>query len=161
MTSWPLLSLLIWLPIVGGVVTLAFGNERANAARWFGIATALVTLALTIPLFTGFDHANPGMQFGEEHAWIPAYDIRYSLGADGISVALIGLTTLTSLLVLISAWSSVDKRVSQYYASFLVLEGLMVGVFCALDAMLFDVFFEAMLSPMFLFIGVWGGPRRV
>jgi NADH-quinone oxidoreductase subunit M len=160
-TSWPLLSLLIWLPIVGGFLTLAFGNERANAARWFGIAVAFVTLLASIPMFTGFDYANPGMQFGEEHAWIPAYDIRYSLGADGISVALIGLTTLTSLLVLISAWGSVDKRVSQYYASFLILEGLMVGVFSALDSMLFYVFFEAMLIPMFLIIGVWGGPRRV
>ena len=161
MTSWPLLSLLIWLPILGGFVTLAFGNERANAARWFGIAVAFVTLLASIPLFTGFDYTSPGMQFGEEHAWIPAYDIRYSLGADGISVALIGLTTLTSLLVLISAWGSVDKRVSQYYASFLILEGLMVGVFSALDSMLFYVFFEAMLIPMFLIIGVWGGPRRV
>jgi NADH-quinone oxidoreductase subunit M len=156
-----LLSLLIWLPIVGGFITLAFGNERANAARWFGIAVAFATLLASIPLFTGFDYTSPGMQFGEELAWIPAYDIRYSLGADGISVALIGLTTLTSLLVLISAWGSVDKRVSQYYASFLILEGLMVGVFSALDSMLFYVFFEAMLIPMFLIIGVWGGPRRV
>ena len=129
MTSWPLLSLLIWLPIIGGFLTLAFGNERANGARWFGLAVAFATLLLSVLLFTGFDYANPGMQFGEEHAWIPAYDIRYSLGADGISVALIGLTTLTSLLVLISAWGSVDKRVSQYYASFLILQGLMVGVF--------------------------------
>src|SRR5690242_4689756 len=104
---------------------------------------------------------NPGMQFREDHVWIAAYDIRYALGADGISVALIALTTLTSLLVLISAWGSVDKRVSQYYAAFLVLEGLMVGVFCALDAMLFYVFFEAMLIPMFILIGIWGGPRRV
>ena len=161
MTSWPLLSLLIWLPIFGGFVTLAFGNERANAARWFGIAVAFATLLLSVPLFSGFDYANPGMQFGEEHAWIPTYDIRYSLGADGISVALIGLTTLTSLLVLISAWGSVDKRVNQYYAAFLILEGLMVGVFSSLDSMLFYVFFEAMLIPMFLIIGVWGGPRRV
>ena len=161
MTSWPLLSLLIWLPILGGFITLAFGNERANAARWFGIGVAFVTLLASIPLFTGFDYTSPGMQFSEEHAWIPAYDIRYSLGADGISVALIGLTTLTSLLVLISAWGSVDKRVSQYYASFLILEGLMVGVFSALDSMLFYVFFEAMLIPMFLIIGIWGGPRRV
>ncbi|GAB3385642.1 NADH-quinone oxidoreductase subunit M [Lysobacter fragariae] len=161
MTSWPLLSLLIWLPIVGGLLTLAFGNERPNSARWFAIATALATLLLSVLLFTGIDHANPGMQFRELHDWIPAYDIRYSLGVDGISVALIGLTTLTSLLVLISAWGSVDKRVSQYYAAFLILEGLMVGVFCALDAMLFYVFFEAMLIPMFLIIGVWGGPRRV
>jgi len=160
-TSWPLLSLLIWLPIIGGFFTLAFGNERANGARWFGLAVAFATLLLSVPLFTGFDYANPGMQFGEEHAWIPAYDIRYSLGADGISVALIGLTTLTSLLVLIQAWGSVDKRVSQYYAAFLILEGLMIGVFSALDSMLFYVFFEAMLIPMFLIIGVWGGPRRV
>lgn len=161
MTSWPLLSLLIWLPILGGFLTLAFGNQRPNAARWFAIAVAAVTLLLSVPLLTGFDYGNPGMQFGEEHAWIPAYDIRYSLGADGISVALIALTTLTSLLVLISAWGSINKRVSQYYASFLILEGLMVGVFCALDAMLFYVFFEAMLIPMFLIIGVWGGPRRI
>jgi len=160
-TSWPLLSLLIWLPIIGGFLTLAFGNERANSARWFGLAVAAATLLVSVLLFTGFDHPNPGMQFGEEHAWIPAYDIRYSLGVDGISVALIGLTTLTSLLVLISAWGSVDKRVSQYYASFLILEGLMIGVFSALDSMLFYVFFEAMLIPMFLIIGVWGGPRRV
>jgi NADH-quinone oxidoreductase subunit M len=160
-TSWPLLSLLIWLPILGGVGTLAFGNERANGARWFAIAIALLTLALSVLLFTGFDYADPGMQFVERREWITAYDIYYHLGADGISVALIGLTTLTSLLVLISAWGSVDKRVSQYYAAFLILEGLMVGVFSAFDAMLFYVFFEAMLIPMFLIIGVWGGPRRV
>ena len=105
--------------------------------------------------------ANAGMQFVEQHAWIPAYDIQYHLGVDGISVALIGLTTLTTVLVLIGAWGSIDKRVSQYYAAFLILEGLMIGVFCALDAMLFYVFFEGMLIPMFIIIGVWGGPRRV
>ena len=160
-SAFPLLTLLIWLPILGGFATLALGNERADAARWFATAVAAVTLALSVLLFTGFDFVAPGMQFVEDRAWIPAFDIRYHLGADGISVALIGLTTLTSLLVLISAWSSIDKRVSQYYAAFLVLEGLMIGVFSALDAMLFYVFFEGMLIPMFIIIGVWGGPRRV
>ncbi|MBB1060695.1 NADH-quinone oxidoreductase subunit M [Marilutibacter spongiae] len=160
-SSFPLLSLLVWLPILGGFATLAFGDARANAARWFATGVAVVTLALSVLLLTGFDMASPAMQFAESHAWIPAYDIRYSLGADGISVALIALTTLTSVLVLIGAWGSVDKRVNQYYAAFLVLEGLMIGVFSALDAMLFYVFFEGMLIPMFIIIGVWGGPRRV
>ncbi|MDQ3205328.1 MAG: NADH-quinone oxidoreductase subunit M [Pseudomonadota bacterium] len=161
MSTLPLLSLLIWLPILGGFATLAFGNERAGAARWFATMVAVVTLALSLLLFTGFDMANPGMQFVENREWIAAYDIRYHLGADGISAALIGLTTLTSMLVLVSAWTSIDKRVSQYYAAFLILEGLMIGVFSALDAMLFYVFFEGMLIPMFIIIGVWGGPRRV
>jgi NADH-quinone oxidoreductase subunit M len=159
--SLPLLSLLIWLPILGGALTLMLGNARPQAARWLALVTALVAFALSIPLFTGFDLANAGMQFVETKAWIPAYDIRYALGADGISVALIGLTTLTTVLVLIGAWGSIDNRVSQYVAAFLFLEGLMIGVFSALDAMLFYVFFEGMLIPMFIIIGVWGGPRRV
>jgi NADH-quinone oxidoreductase subunit M len=157
----PLLSLLVWLPILGGALCLALGNARASAARWTALVFALATLALSVPLFTGFDTASPGMQFVELHAWIPAYDIRYHLGADGISVALIGLTTLTTVLVLVGAWSPIDKRVSQYVASMLMLEGVMIGVFAAMDAMLFYVFFEAMLIPMFILIGVWGGPRRV
>src|SRR5688500_14545247 len=137
------------------------GNSRPQAARWLALGVALLCLVLSVPLFTGFDYANPGMQFLEQHAWIPAYDIQYRLGADGISVALIGLTTLVTVLVLIGAWTSVDKRVSQYVAAFLALEGLMIGVFAALDTMLFYVFFEGMLIPMFIIIGVWGGPRRV
>ena len=161
MSSWPLLSLLIWLPILGGVATLAFGSGRAQQARWFALAVAVAAFVLSIPLYTGFDFADPGMQFVENHAWIPAYDIAYALGADGISVALIILTTFTSVLVLIGAWGSIDQRVSQYYAAFLILEGLMVGVFCALDAILFYVFFEGMLIPMFIIIGIWGGPKRV
>jgi NADH-quinone oxidoreductase subunit M len=160
MQSLPLLSVLIWLPILGGAATLMVGNGRPQLARWLALAVALLTLVASIPLFSGFDMANAGMQFVEQHAWIPAYDIRYHLGADGISVALIGLTTLTTALVLIGAWG-VDKRVSQYYATLLILEGVMIGVFAAMDAMLFYVFFEAMLIPMFIIIGVWGGPRRV
>ncbi|KLJ01364.1 NADH-quinone oxidoreductase subunit M [Luteimonas sp. FCS-9] len=161
MSNWPLLSLLIWLPILGGACVLALGDRRADAVRWVSLAIAIVVFALSIPLFTGFDYANAGMQFLERREWIPSLGIEYHLGADGISVALIILTTLTTALVLIGAWTSVSKRVHQYYAAMLILEGMMIGVFCAVDAMLFYVFFEAMLIPMFVIIGVWGGPRRV
>ena len=157
----PLLSLLIWLPIAGGALALLFGDRRAGQAKVFALLVALLTLALTVPLFTGLDASSAAMQFGESHPWIPSFDIGYNLGVDGISVALIGLTTLTSVLVLLGAWEAVDNRAHQYFASFLILEGLMVGVFSALDAALFYVFFEAMLIPMFIIIGVWGGPRRV
>ncbi len=159
-SALPLLSLLVWLPILGGLITLALGNERANTARWFATGVATATFALSILLFTGFEFSTAAMQFVENKPWIPAFDIRYHFGVDGFSVPLIGLTALTSVLVLIGAWG-VDKRVSQYYASFLILEGLMIGIFCALDSMLFYVFFECMLIPMFIIIGVWGGPRRV
>ena len=161
MANWPLLSLLTWLPILGGVLLLLMGNGRVRLARWTGLAVALAALVLSLPLFAGFDFADGGMQFVEQHAWIPAYDIRYALGADGISVALIGLTTLVTVLVLVGAWGSIERRVAQYGAAMLILEGLMVGVFSAMDAMLFYAFFEAMLIPMFIIIGVWGGPRRV
>ena len=161
MQSWPLLSLLIWLPIVGAALTLMLGNSRPNAARWFALAVAVAAFALSLPLLTGFDYFTSGLQFVERREWIPAYDIQYHLGADGISVALIALTTFTTVLVLVGAWTSIDKRVSQYLAAFLALEGLMVGVFAAVDAILFYVFFEGMLIPMFIIIGIWGGPRRV
>jgi NADH-quinone oxidoreductase subunit M len=160
-THWPLLSLLVWLPILGGVFTMMAGNARPQAARWIALGFAVATFLLCIPLFAGFDLASAGMQYVEQRNWIPAYDIQYHLGADGISLALVGLTTLTTVLVLIGAWGAIDKRVSQYYAAFLILEGLMIGVFSALDALLFYVFFEGMLIPMFIIIGVWGGPRRV
>src|SRR3546814_5242452 len=114
----------------------------------------MATFLLSIPLFTGFDYANAGLQFIERREWIPAYDIQYHLGADGISIALILLTTITSVLVLIGAWGSVSKRVSQYFATLLILEGVMIGVFCAVDSILFYAFFEGMLIPMFIIIGV-------
>jgi NADH-quinone oxidoreductase subunit M len=152
---------LIWLPILGGALILALGNQRASLARWVALGVSLLTLVASVALLPGFDFSNPGMQFVERHAWVPAFNIWYALGADGISVALIVLTTITTVLALIGAWGSIDKRVSQYVAAFLFLEGLMIGVFCALDAMLFYVFFEGMLIPMFLIIGVWGGPRRI
>ncbi|WP_426683174.1 NADH-quinone oxidoreductase subunit M [Xanthomonas translucens pv. undulosa] len=159
MSNWPLLTLLIWLPIFGGVLILALRD--AKAARWASLLVALLTFALSIPLLTGFDYASDALQFVETHAWIPAYDIGYNLGADGIAVALIVLTTLVTVLALIGAWTSIEKRVNQYVAAFLILEGVTVGIFAATDAMLFYVFFEAMLIPMFLIIGIWGGPRRI
>jgi NADH-quinone oxidoreductase subunit M len=143
------------------VLTLLFGDRRAAQAKVFALLVAVLTLALTVPLVTGLDAASAAMQFGETHVWIASFKIYYNLGVDGISVALIALTTLTSVLVLLGAWDAIDNRAQQYFASFLILEGLMVGVFCALDAALFYVFFEAMLIPMFVIIGVWGGPRRV
>lgn len=161
MSQLPLLSLLVWLPILGGAALLAMGRLPANTARWTALAVSLLVLVLSVGLLTGIDPANAGMQFVEQKAWIASYDIFYHLGADGISVALIVLTTITTVLVLLGAWGSVDDRVNQYYAAFLILEGLMVGVFSALDAVLFYVFFEGMLIPMFIIIGIWGGPRRV
>ena len=161
MSNWPLLSVLIWLPILGGALVLALGNARAGAARWLGFAVAVLTFVFSLGLLSGFDYANPGLQFIESHAWIPSFDIHYNLGADGIAVALLLLNTQITVLTLAGAWGSVNKRVAQYVAAFLILEGLTNGIFAASDAVLFYVFFEAMLIPMFLIIGVWGGPRRI
>ena len=161
MLNWPLLSLLIWLPIFGGLGVLAFGAQRASAARWAALLISIVVLILSVTMLSGFNLAEAGMQFVERREWIPVYDIQYHIGVDGISLALILLTTITTILVLVGAWGSIDHRVNQYYASFLILEGLMIGVFSAVDAVLFYVFFEGMLIPMFIIIGVWGGPRRV
>jgi NADH-quinone oxidoreductase subunit M len=160
MLSSHLLSLLIWLPILGSIAVL-FCARNANAARWLALAAALIVFVISIPLWTGFNTALPGMQFVENLAWIPAIKASYALGVDGISVALIVLTTLTTVLVIIGSWGPIEERVAQYMAAMLALEGLLVGVFAATDALLFYVFFEGMLIPMFIIIGVWGGPRRV
>jgi len=156
-----LLSILIWLPIAGGFAVLALGTHRAKEARWLALAVAVATFIVSIPLLTGYDAAAGTMQFIEQHRWIAAINANYHLGVDGISVALLVLTTFVTVLVILGAWDSVHDKVNQYLAAFLVLEGLMVGVFCALDALLFYVFFEGMLIPMFIIIGIWGGPRRV
>jgi len=156
-----LLSILIALPIVGGVVTLALGEQRAAAARRLALLVALLTLICSIPLYSGFNAGLFDMQFVERVHWIPSWNAQYYVGIDGISMPLILLTTFTTVLVVIGGWKSVEKRVSQYFAAFLILEGAMIGVFAALDAVLFYVFWELMLIPMFLIIGVWGGPRRV
>ena len=157
----PLLSLLIWIPIIGGVAVLLAGDQRPNAARWLSLITALVTLALCVPLYTGFDASSAAMQFVEKAVWIETFNVHYHLGVDGFSVPLIMLTAFFGPLVVLAGWEVIQTKVHQYMAAFLIMEGLMVGVFSALDGLLFYIFFEAMLIPMFLVIGMWGGPRRV
>ena len=160
MPSSHLLSLLIWLPIVGAIAVLVAGRN-ANTARWLSLLVALATFVLSIPLWTGYQPSVPGMQFVENLPWIPAIKSNYALGVDGIAIALIVLTAFTSVLVILGSWGPIEKRVSQYMAAMLALEGLLIGVFAATDALLFYVFFEGMLIPMFIIIGIWGGPRRV
>jgi NADH-quinone oxidoreductase subunit M len=161
MTNLPLLSVLIWLPIAGGLLVLAAGERRAALGRWIALVTSAAAFVLSVPLFTAFDRGTAAMQFVEKHAWIDTYNVNYHLGVDGISMPLILLTTFMTVLVVIAAWDGIRKRPAQYFAAFLIMEGLMNGVFAALDAMLFYVFWEAMLVPMFLIIGIWGGERRV
>jgi NADH-quinone oxidoreductase subunit M len=156
------LSLATWLPIFGGIAVLATGSDRnADYARQLSLAVAVLTFLVTLPLYTGFNSATHAMQFVEDYAWIEAFSIRYRLGIDGISLLLILLTSFTTVLVVISAWKVIEKKVAQYHAAFLIMEGLMIGVFSALDGILFYVFWEAMLVPMFIIIGLWGGPNRV
>jgi NADH-quinone oxidoreductase subunit M len=155
-----LLSLLIWLPIAGGLAVLGL-NDRVGVAKWLSLIVSGVALALSIPLFGAFKIGTAAMQFVERAPWISTIHAEYYIGVDGISMPLILLTTFTTVLIVIASWTNVEKRVAQYFAAFLILEGLMIGVFAALDAALFYVFWEAMLIPMFIIIGVWGGPRRV
>jgi len=157
-----LLSLLIWLPILGGVLVLGTGDDRSAAiAKKLGIGFSVIVFIASLPLYVGFDETSAAMQFMERTAWVESYSIEYYLGVDGISMPLILLTTFLTVIVMIAAISSVTERVSQYVGAFLVMEGLMIGVFCALDAILFYLFWEAMLIPMYLIIGVWGGANRV
>jgi NADH-quinone oxidoreductase subunit M len=155
-----LLSLLIWVPIIGGFVVLTL-NDRIPAAKWLSLIVSGVSLALSIPLWFSFKTGTAAMQFVERSPWISTIHSEYYIGVDGISMPLILLTTFTTVLIVIASWTNIEKRVAQYFAAFLILEGLMIGVFSALDGALFYVFWEAMLIPMFIIIGVWGGPRRV
>ena len=156
------LSLAIWVPIVFGVAVLALGNDRNPApARWTALAGSILGLLVCVPLWTGFDLASGGMQFVELHPWIARFNVNYHLGVDGIAMPLILLNSFMTVLVVIAHWEVITEKVSQYLAAFLVMSGLINGTFAALDAILFYVFFEAMLIPMFLIIGVWGGPNRV
>jgi NADH-quinone oxidoreductase subunit M len=157
-----LLSVSIWLPILAGSVLLAIGrDENPNAVRWLALAAAIASFLVTIPLATGFDVASGAMQFEEKLPWIERFKVHYHLGVDGISVWFVLLTAFITVIVVISAWEVITERVQQYMGAFLILSGLMVGVFSALDGLLFYVFFEATLIPMYIIIGVWGGPRRV
>ncbi|VAW97709.1 NADH-ubiquinone oxidoreductase chain M [hydrothermal vent metagenome] len=158
----PLLSLVIWTPIIGGLLLLFFGkDEQASLARIIALAVSVLTFLLTIPLWTGFDNSTYQMQFVEYASWIPVFNINYHLGIDGISMPLILLTAFSTVLVVIAGWEVIKYKPAQYMAAFLIMNGLMIGVFCALDSILFYVLWEAMLIPMFLIIGIWGGERRV
>jgi NADH-quinone oxidoreductase subunit M len=156
-----LLSWLVWLPIAAGAAVLLLGDRRIAVARWLALAASVSTLALCVPLWSGFDLVTSALQFPEEVPWIGAVNAWYHLGVDGIAMPLIVLTAFMTPLVVIAAWTTIENRPAQYFAAFLVMEGLMIGVFSAADALLFYVFWEAMLIPMFLIIGVWGGARRV
>jgi NADH-quinone oxidoreductase subunit M len=156
------LSLAIWIPIAFGILLLAVGrDDQPNAARWIGLIGALIGFAVTLPLISGFDTTTAALQFQENFAWIPRFNIRYHLGVDGISVWFVLLTAFISIIVVLAGWEVITDRAHQYIGAFLIMSGLTVGVFSAADGMLFYVFFEATLIPMYIIIGIWGGPRRV
>ena len=161
MSNWPILSVLIWFPCLGAIVVLLAGNARPRVARWLTLAFTVATFALSLVMLTQYQIGPGGFQLQENLRWIPGINTSYHLGVDGIAVALIVLTTFTSILVIGGAWQVIKDKVHQYMAAMLVLEGLLIGVFCAMDALLFYLFFEAILIPMFFLIGIWGGPRRV
>ncbi|HHF7348373.1 TPA: NuoM family protein [Legionella feeleii] len=157
-----LLNLLIWLPIIGGVFVFLTGDDNnPNVSRYLSLFTVILTLLICIPLVTGFDVNTPGMQHLDEITWMPALGINYSLGIDGMSLLLIILSIFTNLIVILATWDSIHQRVGQYMAAFLIMQGLLVGVFSALDAIVFYIFWEATLIPMYLIIGIWGSDNRV
>jgi len=163
-----LLSTLIWLPIIGGVIVLLTGrgDETTQQSgfpveRWLSLVIAIITFIISLSLYTGFESLTAAMQFVERTSWISAFKVEYFLGVDGFSMPLIILTTFLTPIIIIAGWDVIKKRPAQYFGAFLILEGLMIGVFAALDALLFYVFWEAMLVPMFVIIGIWGGERRV
>lgn len=160
--SYPLLSLLIWLPIIGGVGIFLVGGDKApNRARVMALVVSIICLALCIPLWMGFDANEIAYQFQEQHTWFEALQIQYALGVDGFAMPLIVLTCFFTPLVVIAGWEVIQKQVAHYMAAFLIMQGLMCGVFAAMDGILFYIFWEAMLVPMFLIIGIWGGPNRI
>jgi len=156
------LNLAIWLPILAGVVLLAMGrDDNARAVRWMSLVFAIASFVVTLPLITGFDPAQAGMQFQTDLTWIERFNAHYHVGVDGISVWFVLLTAFITPIVVISAWEVITERVNQYMGAFLILSGLMIGVFSAVDGLLFYTFFEATLIPMYIIIGVWGGPNRI
>ncbi|CAH2807218.1 MAG: NADH-ubiquinone oxidoreductase chain M (EC [uncultured Caballeronia sp.] len=160
MHSFPILSVAIWLPIIFGLLVLAVGNDPAPA-RWIALIGSVLGLIVTIPLITGFDTSTAALQFVEQSNWIDRFNITYHLGVDGISMWFVVLTALITVVVVIAGWEVITERVAQYMAAFLILSGIVIGVFSTADGLLFYVFFEATLIPMYIIIGVWGGPNRV
>ena len=162
MHSLPILSLAIWLPIIVGILVLAIGNDsNPGPSRWLALIGSILGLIVTLPLITGFDNSSAALQFEEKSVWIERFNISYHLGVDGLSMWFVVLTALITVITVISAWEVITVRVAQYMAAFLILSGLMIGVFSTADGMLFYVFFEATLIPMYIIIGVWGGANRV
>ncbi len=161
LSDLPLLSLVIWGPILAGVGILFVGEANPGGARRLALVSSILTFVFSIPLYTLFDVDTANMQFQELAPWIPGFNINYHLGVDGFSMPLILLTSFITVLVVVAGWEVIQKRVAQYMAAFLIMEGFIIGMFSSLDAILFYVFFEALLIPMFLVIGIWGGPRRV
>ena len=157
-----LLSLAIWMPIVFGLLLLALGREgQARSVRWIALIGSIASFLVTLPLYTSFQLGTSAMQFVEKSSWIQRFNMNYHLGVDGISLWFVLLTAFINVVVIIASWESITTRVNQYMASFMILSGLMIGVFAALDGMLFYVFFEATLIPMYLIIGIWGGPNKI
>ena len=157
-----LLTVCIWLPIAFGGMLLATGSDdKPGNARWLALVGAVLSFLVTVPLITGFDTSSAALQFSENLLWIERFNVRYHLGVDGISVWFVLLTAFITVVVVVAGWEVITQRVAQYMGAFLILSGLMVGVFSAADGLLFYVFFEATLIPMYIIIGVWGGPRRV
>lgn len=157
-----LLSLAIWTPIFFGVVLLAFGrDEHAKVVRWIALIGSVVSFAVTVPLYTQFELGTSAMQFVEKAMWIERFNVFYHLGVDGLSLWFVLLTAFITVIVVIAGWEVITERVNQYMGAFLILSGLMIGVFSAIDGMLFYVFFEATLIPMYLIIGIWGGPNKI
>lgn len=157
-----LLNLLIWLPIIGGVFVLLIGrDENPDISRYLSLFTVLLTLIICVPLFNGFDINNYNMQYLEDMPWMPSLGINYTLGIDGLSLLLMVLTIFTNLIVILATWHSITKRVGQYMAAFLIMQGLLMGVFAAMDAVVFYIFWEATLIPMYLIIGIWGSENRI
>ncbi len=159
--GYPLLSTVIFLPILGGLSLLLIGKGQEGLVKWASLLISLTTFVLALPLFTGFDRTTHRMQFVERKPWIPDWGIEYYIGVDGISVLFVLLSVLITILCVLISWDSIKTKVKEFYISVLLIEGAMIGVFCSLDFFLFYVFWEAMLIPMYLIIGVWGGPRRL
>jgi len=157
LANWPLLSLLVWLPMLSGVLVLLLAGRSSQMARWLSLIASLAIFLLSLPLAFGFDVSQSAMQFVERYPWVPSFHVEYFLGVDGISMPLVLLTTFTTVLVVLAGWDVIEEKTAQYMAAFLIMEGMMIGTFAALDAIQFYFFFEGMLIPMYLVIGIWGG----
>jgi len=159
--SYPILSTVIFLPVVGALLLLFMRRSWELLTKWVALTTSITTFLLSIPLFTNFDKSTYKMQFVERFSWIPDWNINYYIGVDGISILFVLLSTLIAILCVLISWNAINTKVKEFYIAILLTTSFMIGVFCSLDFFLFYLFWEAMLIPMFLIVGVWGGPNRI